>query len=416
MRVAPRIAMPTRYVAFLLPQPGQGLRPRGGGQAVVQPDLNKSTNNFMLLYFIGKLPRWFYSVIFTFVFATVGIVALDLWKGSELSVVADHDYTKEVIDRRDHGKIGEALAICRYVESQPGMPNRDAILRIKAEIEEEQASWFGKAKRFTGGFIKGNTASSEGVAGTIASDFLVVGDIRDLGKQGYNAATGQEVDGIVTALSALGVASSVAAAVPQPGEPAVASADVGISLLKALRKVNALTNRFAGEAFDLAKEAVKARKLGRFGDLVGNLTEVAIHAPAGTLGTAMKEVESFDDLKAVAKWSKQAPNETIVILDSGGGEWLKANLASSQQALGTALRKGAKEITNARPYLRGAKFLYRGRLQEIRNWAIAELMNSPLIRKILFWFGSGLCTLAAIILIVFCRIALRSMAPGFRNS
>lgn len=368
----------------------------------------------MILYFISKLPKWFYSVIFILVFAIVGVAALDLWKGSELSVVPDHDYTNEVVDRRDHGKVGEALAICQYVESQLGMPNRDAILRIKAKIEEEQASWFGKAKRFIGGFIRGNTASSEGMVGTIASDFLVVGDIRDLGKQGYNAATGQEVDGIITALSALGVASSVAAAVPQPGEPAVASADVGISLLKALRKVNALTNRFAGEAFDLAKEAVKARKLGRFGDLVGNLTEVAKHAPAGTLGTAMKEVESLDDLKAVAKWSKQAPNETIVLLDAGGGEWLKANLGSNKKALGTALRKGAEGIANHRPYLRGAKFIYREtQVQKLRDRLIDWLLNNPLIRKILFWLGLASCAISATIFIVVAFRVIKTLHRKF---
>lgn len=145
----------------------------------------------MLFYIISKIPRWFYSLLFIAVFAAIGIFALDLWKGSELSLVPDHDYTKEVIDRRDHGKVGEAIAICRYVESQLGMPNRDEILKIKAVMEEEQASWFGKAKRFTGGFIKGNTASSEGMAGTIISDFLVIGDIRDLGNQGYNAEIGR---------------------------------------------------------------------------------------------------------------------------------------------------------------------------------------------------------------------------------
>ena len=352
----------------------------------------------MRLYFIGRFPRWFYSVIFTFVFATVGIVALDLWQVSMLSVVPDHDYIKEVIDRRDHGKIGEALAFCRYVESQPRMPNRDAIIRIKTEIEKEQASWFGKAKRFTGGFIMGNSASSEGMAGTIVSDFLVVGDIRDLGKQGYNAATGQEVDKTVSALSALGVATSIAAAVPQPGEPAIAGADAGISLLKALRKVNALTSRFAAEAFDLAKEAVKARKLGRFGDLVGNLDELTKHTPPGTLGAVMKKVESLDDLKVISKWSKQAPNETVVLLESGGGAWLKANSLGNKKTLGTALRKGTKGIANVRPYLRGTKFLYRGRLQELRDWLIDVLMNSPLIRKILFWLGSISCALSLTIL------------------
>lgn len=371
------------------------------------------TENSMRFYFIGRLPRWFYSVIFTFVFATVGIVALDLWKGSMLSTVPDHDYIKEVIDRRDHGKIGEALAFCRYVESQSGMPNRDAIIRIKTEIEKEQASWFGKAKRFTGGFIMGNSASSEGMAGTIVSDFLVVGDVRDLGKQGYNAATGKEVDKTVSALSALGVATSIAAAVPQPGEPAVAGADAGISLLKALRKVNALTNRFAAEAFDLAKEAVKAGKIGRFGDLVGNLDELTKHILPGTLGAVMKKVESLDDLKVVTKWSKQAPNETVVLLESGGGAWLKANPLGNKKTLGTALRKGAKGIANARPYLRGTKFLYRGRLQELRDWLIDVLMNSPLIRKVLFWLGSISCAMAAIISTVIGISAIKSLKRIF---
>lgn len=370
----------------------------------------------MLLYFLGKLPRWFYSVFFIAVFAAIGIFALDLWKGSELSLVPDHDYTKEVIDRRDHGKVGEALAICKYVESQPGMPNRDAILKIKAAIEAEQAGWFGRAKRFMDGCIKGDTTSSEAITGTIISDFLVIGDIRDLGMQGYNAATGQEVDGIVTTLSALGVAASLIATVPQPGEPGVASVDVGFSLLKALRKVNALTDRFAGEAVDLAKEAVKARKFGRFGDLTGNLLDLAKNAPAGTLRTAMKEVDSLDDLKTVAKWSKQAPNETIVLLDSGGSEWLKANRASSKQALGMALRKGANGIANARPYLRGAKFLYKGQLQDLRNRLIDWLLKHPVIRKILFWLGLASCAISAAIFIQTLLTAIKSLThPSERN-
>ena len=229
----------------------------------------------------------------------VGFFALDLWQGSELSVAPDHDYLRDVFDRQDHGKIGEALAICRYVESQSEMPNHDAILKLKVEMEKDQASWFGKTKRFSKGLLNGDTMSSEAMTGTFISDFLVIGDIRDLGKQGYKAATGQEVDRMVAGLSALGIATSVASAIPQPGEPAVASADLGISLLKALRKVNALTNRFADEAFVFAKDAVKARKLGRFGELAENLKDLAKNAPAGTLGTAMKEVESLDDLKTI---------------------------------------------------------------------------------------------------------------------
>ena len=262
--------------------------------------------------------------------------------------------------------------------------------------------------------------SSEAMTGTFISDFLVIGDVRDLGKQGYKAATGQEVDRMVAGFSALGIATSVASAIPQPGEPAVASADLGISLLKALRKVNALTNRFTAEAFVFAKDAVKARKLGRFGELAENLKDLARNAPAGTLGTAMKEVESLDDLKTITKWSQLAPNETIVLLDAGRGSWLKANSVVHKKKLGVALRKGPATMIKARPYIRGTKFLFRGRLQEFRERLIDAIMAHPALRRVSLWVGiiSSLSSVAILMVLAspFFRTLQQKLWVSFGSS
>src|ERR1035437_4407696 len=67
-------------------------------------------------------------LILTVLCVLAGVYLIDIWQGSHLSAVPDHDYTSEIHDLRHHGKVGEALAICNYVKSQPGMPNHDAIM------------------------------------------------------------------------------------------------------------------------------------------------------------------------------------------------------------------------------------------------------------------------------------------------
>jgi len=338
-----------------------------------------------------------------------GIYLLDVWQGSQLSAVPDHDYTSEINELRHHGKVGEALAICNYVKSQPGMPNRDAIMAIGQEIEREQASWLGKAKRFGGGFVTGSMDSSEAAAGTVISDFLIIGDIRDLGNQGYNAATGQEVDKMVAVLSGIGVITSAAALIPEPGEPAIAAADAGMSLMKCLKKINAVTAEFAKEVVELGKGVLQSKKLGRLGIVLQDLGSLAHAAPAGTLGTAMKEVKSADELKAMARCLEMAPNEAITALHVGGGkakDWMITTPGMSRKILGNSLRKGAAALASSRRYIRGMKFIFRGRLDELRNRAIDWVLEHPQTRMLFLVLG-GSCLALAIVFAISCMIRAR---------
>jgi hypothetical protein len=326
-----------------------------------------------------------------------------------LSAVPDHDYTSEVNDLRHHGKVGEALAICNYVKSQPGMPNRDAIMEIGQEIEREQSSWFGKAKRFGGGFVTGNMNSSEAMVGTMISDFLIIGDLRDLGKQGYNAATGQEVDQMVAVLSGIGVITSAASYVPEPAEPAIAASDAGLSLLKGLKKINAVTAKFAKEAVELGKSVLRDKKMGRFGIMLQDLISLAHAAPAGTIGTAMKEVKSADELKTMARCLEKAPNEAITALHVDGSkakDWMVTTPGLSRRILGNSLRKGAAGLASTRPYIRGVKFIYRGRLADLRNQIIDWLEAHPQARMLFLVLGGSFLALA-IVFAISCTTRFR---------
>ena len=355
--------------------------------------------------------NFLWSTAISVIFGCVGIFGFDVWHGSRLAALPDHDYTAEITGLRKDGKVGEALALCGFVQSQAGMPNRDAIIAIGSEIEHDQAGWFGKSKRFLQGFCTGKINSSEEMMGTVVSDFLIIGDIRDLGQQGYNAATGHEVDRLVVALSSLGVVTSAASWMPEPAEPAVASADAGLSLLKGLRKINALTNRFASQTIALAQEALKAKKLGRFGELSERLGVLAKRAPLGTIGTAMKDVESLDDLKVITRSIEAAPKETITALtleNKLGVEWLKSANRVTSSAVGKVLRKGAQGVAATRPYIRGAKFFYRGRINEVRNALVDLFIDNPKARKFLLG-GSVLALVGSLLFAYFSFTQFRAV-------
>jgi hypothetical protein len=361
----------------------------------------------------GLIIRIFFGCLLAF----LSYWALDIWNKSRLAILPDYDYYNDVVALKQEGKVGESLAMCHYVESQPGMPNQTKISDFGKQIELEQASWFGKCNRFSAGFFSGSMNSPEATVGAVVSDFLVVGDIRDLGQQSFNEATGKEVDPMIVVLSSVGVLASISAWVPEPGEPAVVTADGGITLLKGLKKIHALTDDFIGQTVELAKDAAKAEKMGPFGELLENLGLLAKNAPDGTLGTAMKNVESLDDLKSIARSVEAAPNETITILSLGsenGAALLKTSDAVTPRILGKILRKGLAGLASARPYIRGVKFLHEGHLGDIKAALIDWFMDHASARIVLFWLS--ICGIAISAFVCFSVVVEFRHIFGSSNS
>jgi hypothetical protein len=224
----------------------------------------------------------------------------------------------------------------------------------------------------------------------VVSDFLIIGDIRDLGQQGYNALTGNKVDGLIVIFSTAGLVGSIASWIPEPGEPVAAGADAGIALLKGLRKINALTERFAGEVLDAIKLGLKTKRLGKLGEVFQDLGTLAKNVPPGTLGTAMKNVESIEDLRAVSRCVSLAPKEATVALSLGGKEaadWMKTTENISKPLIAKYLRKGMKGLAAARPLVRASKFFYRGRVGEIIDRLVVWLIDHPVARNVLLGCG-----------------------------
>ena len=148
-------------------------------------------------------------------------------------------------------RYAEAAAQLRFFQRFDHLSNDPQLRTLQAEVENERSRWLYNGKKFMEGLIDGRSDETIGQTTALVSDFLVIGDVRDLARQGWKAWNDEEVDKIVVALSSLGVVATgaqVASAVGSASSggaaaPALAgstSAKSAIVLLKTARKLGKL--------------------------------------------------------------------------------------------------------------------------------------------------------------------------------
>lgn len=176
------------------------------------------------------------------------------------------------------------------------------------------------AYRFARGFVIGEAQDGASLAGTVAGDLFVYGDVRDLIREGNKYATGADADPLVLGLAAAGLAVTAGTYATSGG---AAPLRAGITLVKDARKAGRLSeglgkelgqelgNWLARPARDAAgggpaaafKTAFRAEKAGV---LVRALKDAArIQSAVGTRA-AMEAVRLAESPKELAKAARLA--------------------------------------------------------------------------------------------------------------
>jgi hypothetical protein len=109
------------------------------------------------------------------------------------------------------------------------------------------------AKRFATGLVTGNADDVASLSGTVAGDLFVIGDIRDVVREGKHLAMGENTDRLVLGLAAAGLAVTAATYVSVGGAAPVRA---GLTLVKDARKVGRLGEGLAVWAGRSAREVV----------------------------------------------------------------------------------------------------------------------------------------------------------------
>jgi hypothetical protein len=144
------------------------------------------------------------------------------------------DPIREIQRLKSENRRDDALDLARFFKENQ-IADKDKFAKIEKALEYTAAE---KVKSFAwNGAIRGQVYDSYSGMGAISADLCVVGDIRDLGIQGWKYLTGgQDFDGFVTILSAAGIGLSSTPFLN--GTNALAK-----NILKYLKKVPALINK-----------------------------------------------------------------------------------------------------------------------------------------------------------------------------
>jgi hypothetical protein len=110
-----------------------------------------------------------------------------------------------------------------------------------------------KTWEFGEGFATGEADTSAGLAGAVASDLTVVGDVRDIAGEGTKMLRGEPYSELILGLSVVGIGVT-AATIATGGGGVVVKA--GVSLMKAARRTGHMTAEFARLLTRLTTEAV----------------------------------------------------------------------------------------------------------------------------------------------------------------
>ncbi|GLK79306.1 hypothetical protein [Methylopila turkensis] len=140
-----------------------------------------------------------------------------------------------------------------------GRPLIDGTRARLAAAEAPQAAAWRNARDAAFGFVTGEANGTAALAGALASDLTVIGDVRDLAREGARMARGEEHSELIMALSAAGLAATAATFATGGG---AAPAKFGVSALKAARRVGTLTAEFTADLARRLFRTADARRVG----------------------------------------------------------------------------------------------------------------------------------------------------------
>jgi len=128
----------------------------------------------------------------------------------------------------------------------------DLLNRVSDAVKEENSTRH-FAKQFATSLVTGNADDVASLSGTVVGDLFVIGDIRDVVREGKHLAMGEDTDRLVLGLATAGLAVTAVTYVSVGGAAPVRA---GLTLVKDARKVGRLGEGLAAWAGRSAREVV----------------------------------------------------------------------------------------------------------------------------------------------------------------
>jgi hypothetical protein len=188
---------------------------------------------------------------------------------------------------------------------------------LYSEIQDTRSGWLYKLKKANSGFWSGESDETEGQVAAVVSDFLVIGDIRDLHQEGKNFIEGKDVDEVAVALSGMGVVATGAVLMTVG---TAAAAKPAISFLKIANKAGKMPKWLGQSLIESAEFAKKTKNLDHITGLFSDIQE--LYKTAGVRSTLelLGKSKNLDDFRRLAKFGNTFGKKTATLLEVAGDD------------------------------------------------------------------------------------------------
>lgn len=283
--------------------------------------------------------KWFLKL---FLLTLALVAAGTLWQQSQLAVLVlaridPLPETQRLIAAERWADAADYLGFFMDYDYVAANPAAQALWR---EIQQKRADWEYQAAKLREGLLSGTSDETIGQAAGVLTDFFVIGDLRDLAKQGVKWAKGEDVDEVMVALATIGVVASAAQVASMAGTGATAGAAApaaagattvksSISALKVARKLGQLPP-WLGKALVAAAKTVKETKsIAPVADLLGDVHTLT-KAPGGL--RLLSHTQDAAALKRMARFADTFGAHSATLYRLGGD--FVVTLAQRADALG----------------------------------------------------------------------------------
>ena len=303
-------------------------------------------------------------------------------------------HTKALIKKEKFAEAEEYLSYFIAYDYVSKNPESKELLQI---IQLKRNSYEYKAKKFLEGITKGGSDEDIGKASAIASDFLVIGDIRDLSIEGKHYLNNEKVDNFIVSLSSLGL---IATASTLYTLGATTPIKTSISVLKYGKRANKIPSWLNQKLITEAKISNETKSLDNITNLLQPIYKLYEKVGLNQTLNLLKNTKNFKELKGIMKFTSRFGKKSHILLQSTKGKavqyaksmpHIKNKNILYASTYGEKGLKGLKKM-GENTFMKRVGFIanltkttYKGNLNSFFNYLLKNIPNSLLY--IISFFG-----------------------------
>jgi hypothetical protein len=296
--------------------------------------------------------------IVVLLFVSLSLFLLEERKTFDIRTLAQIDplpKTESLIKAKKYADAHEYLSYFMGYEYVNQNPKAIALLK---EIEQVRASYAYKKDKFFEGVTSGQSDEEIGKLSAIISDFLIIGDIRDLSIAGANYANGKEVDKTIVALSSLGLLASASTLYTLGSTAPLKSS---ISVLKFGKRAGKIPPWLNRKIIKHAKVATETKSISKIQKLLDPIYKLYEKVGLNSTLNLIRRTKNIGELKGMVKLSNKFGKKSNILVQTTGVKSLKQLPNAPKESVLYASTYGSRGI-KAMKKMGQSKFMSRIKL------------------------------------------------------